>query len=99
MTWTEIHSTSESVHSNHKDVYDRLLLMIMMLRNISQTGLENTLYHLYELIHLLTELFINITGAHDSSVTIKKGNVFLETNKRQLFVQKRSGIWPQRTKA
>lgn len=60
------------MHSNHKDVHDRLLLMIMMLRNISQTGLENTFDHLYKLIHLLTELFINITGAHDSSVTISK---------------------------
>ena len=99
MTCSVIPSTSESVHSNHKDVHDRLLLMIMMLRNIRQTGLENTLDHLYKLIHLLTELFINITGAHDSSVTIKKGNVFPETNKRQFFVQKRSGIWPQRTKA
>ena len=99
VTCSVIPSTSESVHSNHKDVHDRLLLMIMMLRNIGHTGLENTLDHVYKLIHLLTELFINITGAHDSSVTIKKGNVFPETNKRQLFVQKRSGIWPQRKKA
>ena len=71
VTCSVIPSTSASVHSNHKDVHDRLLLMIMMLRNISQTGLENTFDHLYKLIHLLTELFINITGAHDSSVTIK----------------------------